>query len=130
MIIAEAILLEHIPEYAIVKRVRFLGDSRDRISDFPDEARREAGVQLYLVQTGRQPDDFKPMTTVGLGVEEIRIRDKTGAYRVFYIARFDEAVYVLHAFEKKSQKTAKKDIEQGQKRYRDLMKWRSHNGNA
>jgi phage-related protein len=68
------------------------------------------------------------MTTVGLGVEEIRIREESGAFRVFYIARLDEVVYVLHAFQKKSQQTPQKDIELGQKRYRDLMKWRSQNG--
>ena len=68
------------------------------------------------------------MPTVGLGVEEIRIREESGAFRVFYIARLDEVVYVLHAFQKKSQQTPQKDIELGRKRYKDLMKWRSQNG--
>ena len=116
--------LENMIEHELI----FLGNSRDELLKFPDEARREAGYQLHKVQVGLEPADFKPMTTVGLGVEEIRIREESGAFRVFYIARLDEVVYVLHAFQKKSQQTPQKDIELGQKRYRDLMKWRSQNG--
>ena len=116
--------LENMIEHELI----FLGNSRDELLKFPDEARREAGYQLHKVQVGLEPADFKPMTTIGLGVEEIRIREESGAFRVFYIARLDEVVYVLHAFQKKSQQTPQKDIELGQKRYRDLMKWRSQNG--
>ena len=116
--------LENMIEHELI----FLGNSRDELLKFPDEARREAGYQLHKVQVGLEPADFKPMTTIGLGVEEIRIREESGAFRVLYIARLDEVVYVLHAFQKKSQQTPQKDIELGQKRYRDLMKWRSQNG--
>ncbi|MBQ9423383.1 MAG: type II toxin-antitoxin system RelE/ParE family toxin [Pyramidobacter sp.] len=116
--------LENMIEHELI----FWGNSRYELLKFPDEARREAGYQLHKVQVGLEPADFKPMTTVGLGVEEIRIREESGAFRVFYIARLDEVVYVLHAFQKKSQQTPQKDIELGQKRYRDLMKWRSQNG--
>ena len=116
--------LENMIEHELI----FLGNSRDELLKFPDEARREAGYQLHKVQVGLEPADFKPITTIGLGVEEIRIREESGAFRVFYIARLDEVVYVLHAFQKKSQQTPQKDIELGQKRYRDLMKWRSQNG--
>ena len=116
--------LENMIEHELI----FLGNSRDELLKFPDEARREAGYQLHKVQVGLEPADFKPMTTIGLGVEEIRIREESGAFRVFYIARLDEVVYVLHAFQKKSQQTPQKDIELGQRRYRDLMKWRSQNG--
>ena len=115
------------PEYPILHDAIFWGDSKERLRDFPEDARREAGVQIFLVQTGRQPDDFRPMPSVGLGVEEIRIREDSGAYRVFYIARFDNVVYVLHAFQKKTQKTPKKEIELGKARYKDLMKWRKEN---
>src|SRR6476469_1288826 len=83
-------------------------------------ARKEAGFALWTLQQGIQPSDFKPMSIVGKGVEEIRIRT-ADAYRVFYIARFEEAIYVLHAFQKKTQKTAKKNIEIGQKRYQQLL---------
>lgn len=88
--------------------------------EFPSEARTEAGYQLHLLQQGKQPDDWKPMGTVGAGVYEIRIHTAT-EHRVLVVTRFAEAVYVLHAFEKESQKTAKHDIELARRRYRDLI---------
>lgn len=94
------------------KPIFWLGSSKQDIADFPTEARRKAGFQLRAVQKGQSPSNFKPMSTVGQGVEEIRIRTEN-AYRVFYVARFSEAIYVLHAFQKKTQKTAKKDIKVG-----------------
>ena len=72
------------------------------LREFPDDAKRDAGYQLDRVQHGLQPEDFKPMPTIGKGVEEIRVRDDTGAYRVIYTARLADAVYVLHAFQKKT----------------------------
>ncbi|MBR0252042.1 MAG: type II toxin-antitoxin system RelE/ParE family toxin [Synergistaceae bacterium] len=84
--------------------------------------RREAGYQLDRVQHGLQPNDFKPMSVIGNGVEEIRIRDNTGAFRVFYVARKEDFVYVLHAFKKKSQTTPKKEIEIAQQRYKMISK--------
>ena len=74
------------------------------------------------VQVGLDPDDWKPFDDVGAGTKEIRIRDTTGIYRVMYIAKFEEAVYVLHCFQKKTQKTSKKDIDLAVKRYKDLIK--------
>ncbi len=85
---------------------------------------RPAGHQLFKVQQGKEPDDWKPMPTVGAGVHEIRVWDESGTYRVLYVAKFEEAVYVLHVFEKRSQKTAKGDIHLAQDRYADLLKWR------
>ena len=102
------------------RNVRFLGDSIDRLRDFPSDARQEAGFQLDRVQAGGLPADFRPMPSVGAGVMEIRIRESNGAYRVFYVANREDRVYVLHCFQKKSQKTAKKDIELGQQRYKEL----------
>lgn len=90
----------------------------------PDGARQEVGYQLGRVQEGKAPEDFKPMKTVGSGVFEVRVRDEGRAFRSFYVARFEEAVYVLHVFEKKSQKTARSDIEVGRARYRDLIQRR------
>ncbi len=78
---------------------------------FPLTARREVGHQLDQVQNGREPDDWKPMNTVGQGVKEIRIRDEAGAFRVLYVAKFADAVYVLHCFQKKTEKTSKADVE-------------------
>jgi len=102
-----------------VKRVTFHGDSLDRLRDFPEDARREAGHELYQVQKGGDPSDWKPMSTIGAGVREIRIRDAVGAYRVIYIATFADAIHVLHAFEKKTQKT---DLELATARLRQLKR--------
>lgn len=85
-------------------------------------ARREAGFQLDRIQNGDEPDDWKPMNTVGAGVKEIRIRDTAGAFRVIYVAKFAEAVFVLHCFQKKTPKTSRADLELAAKRYRDLVK--------
>jgi phage-related protein len=91
------------------------------LATFPEEARRSAGFALYMVQIGRDPEDWKPMATIGPGVREIRVRDEAGAFRVIYIAKFLEAVYVLHCFNKKSQQTAASDIALSWKRLKDLL---------
>lgn len=104
------------------KPVEFRGGALDDLRAFPEAARREAGHQLDQVQHGREPDDWKPMTTVGRGVREIRIRDAAGAFRVLYVATFDDAIYVLHCFQKKTQKTSKADLNLAGQRYRDLLK--------
>ena|ERR1043166_5738150 len=105
-----------------LKRVTFHGDSLDRLRDFPENARREAGHELYQVQMGRDPSDWKPMSTISAGVREIRIRDAAGAYRVIYIATLADAIHVLHAFEKKTQKTARRDLELAAARLRQLKR--------
>ena len=105
-----------------MKPVRFLGDSLQCVRDFPVDARQDAGYQLDKVQRGLQPDDFKPMPTIGRGVEEIRIRDDAGNYRVIYTARLADAVYVLHAFQKKTQRTSQRDIEMAKVRFGEMMK--------
>lgn len=93
-----------------MKRLTFLGDSLAQLRSFPEDARKEAGVQLHKVQLGLDPSDWKPMSTVGPGVREIRIRDETGAFRVLFVAHLADTVYVLHAFQKKTQRTAKTDL--------------------
>ena len=90
--------------------------------DFPEDARHDAGYQLDKVQRGEQPDDFKPMPSIGKGVEEIRMWDDTGTYRVVYTARLANAVDVLHAFQKKAPATARRDIELAKKRFIKLMR--------
>ena len=104
------------------KPVEFRGTALDDLRTFPLTARREAGYQLDQVQHGQAPDDWKPMSTVGQGVKEIRIRDASGAFRVIYVAKFADAVYVLHCFQKKTEKTSKADLDLAAKRYRDLLK--------
>jgi phage-related protein len=106
-----------------MKPVVWLGDSLARVRDFAPDARHEAGVQLGFVQAGLGPSDWKPMPTVGIGVNELRVRIG-GAYRVIYVAKFMEAVYVLHAFQKKSRKTAKTDLELARRRFRSLVEQR------
>jgi phage-related protein len=89
------------------KSVEFRGGALGNLRAFPKAARREAGYQLDRVQHGREPDDWKPINAIGRGVREIRIRDAAGAFRVLYAAKFGDAVYVLHCFQKKTQKTSK-----------------------
>ena len=103
-----------------MKPVAFLGDSLDAIRSFPDDPRREAGFQIDRIQRGLDPNHWKPMPTVGPGVREIRLSDVHGAFRVIYVATLPEAVYVLHAFQKKSQATALRDIDLAIKRLKEL----------
>ena len=102
-----------------MKTLRFVGSSIDDLRDFPMEVRREAGFELDAVQRGLMPSDFKPMLNVGAGAYEIRLH-VLGEWRVIYVAKFDNAVYVLHAFHKKTQKTRKEDIELAARRYRQI----------
>ncbi len=107
-----------------MKDVRFVGGSLDDLKNFPVSARRDAGFELSNVQSGLQPSDWKPMSAVGAGTGEIRIKDEAGIYRVIYVAKFEEAVYVLHAFEKKTRKTSKADIALARARYKVLAEER------
>ena len=90
--------------------------------DFPVIVRRKAGFQLDRVQRGIDPDDWKPMTLIGSGVKEIRIRETSGAFRIIYVASFAEAVFVLHAFQKKTQKTTAQDLALATARFKDLLR--------
>lgn len=105
------------------KPLNWLGDSLEQVRGFADDARRRVGFALWEVQQGRDPSDSKPMPPVGLGVREIRVH-MDGEYRAIYVARFSEAIYVLHAFEKKSRKTAKEDLELARNRFRALVRER------
>lgn len=104
------------------KTVEFRGRSLEDLRTFPLSARREAGFQIDKIQHGQEPDDWKPMNTVGQGVKEIRIRDSAGAFRVVYVAKFADAVYVLHCFQKKTEKTSKTELDLATKRYLELVK--------
>jgi len=107
-----------------MKPVAFLGDSLARVRDFPREVRRAVGYQLDRVQRGLEPDDWKPMPAVGMGVHEIRVRDRTGAFRVIYLATMAEAVYVLNAFQKKSRQTPRREIQVAAGRLGELKRRR------
>ena len=101
-----------------MKPPRFLGTARRDLAAFPELAHRQAGYELFMVQVGREPADFKPLPAVGSSAYEIRLRDASGAFCVVYVAKFEKAVYVLHAFQKKTQKTSRADIELAVQRYR------------
>lgn len=107
-----------------MKPVRFLGDSLKRLREFPEDVRQDAGYQLERVQRGEQPADFKPMPAIGKGVEELRIWDESGTYRVIYTARLEDFVAVLHAFQKKTQATSPRDVELARTRWLALSKER------
>ncbi|KQY38466.1 hypothetical protein ASD42_08640 [Nocardia sp. Root136] len=104
--------------YSGQEELRWVGDALDRLRELPQPVQRGLGYGLHRVQTGQTPLDFKPMPTVGSGAFELRFRDRTGAYRMFYVARFGDVVYVLHTFTKKTQKTAPGDLSVGRDRYR------------
>jgi phage-related protein len=102
------------------KPIAWLGDTKEMLSAFPKAVREDFGHQLWLVQEGDQPDDWKPMATVGAGVTEIRVHHKS-EYRVLYVAKFTEAIYVLHAFMKKTQRTGRNDLWLAAQRYQGLV---------
>jgi phage-related protein len=104
------------------KPVEFRGSSLADLRAFPEQARRESGHQIDQVQQGVERDDWKPMPSIGPGVQEIRVRDASGAFRVVYVAKFARAIYVLHCFQKKTQKTSRADLAMAGKRYQELIK--------
>jgi len=102
-----------------MKPLKFVGSSLDDLRNFPDEARRAAGFELRAVQNGLEPSDWKPMQVIGPGVKEIRIH-VLGEWRVIYVTKLRNAVYVLHAFQKKTRKTNQRDIDLARHRYRQI----------
>jgi phage-related protein len=111
-------------ERSFSKAVDWIADSRDVVREFPRDVRLAIGVELDNIQQGLSPSSWKPMKTIGLGVNELRIKHGD-QYRVLYVAKYEEAIYVLHAFKKKTQKTSKKDLELAAARFRSLVSWRS-----
>lgn len=105
-----------------MKPVGWVGSSKADLKAFPEAAQAEAGYELFRVQCGLEPTDWKPMPSVGTGVQEIRIRDAAGAFRVIYLARLKEAVYVLHCFQKKAQQTSKRDLQLATERYKEVTR--------
>ncbi len=105
----------------MIKKITFIGNALDNIKKFSHEAKREAGHQLDRVQRGKEPLDWKPMQDIASGVKEFRFRDRDGIYRVIYVAKFAEAVYVLHAFQKKTQKTSLPDIEIAKQAFKKIL---------
>ena len=106
------------------KEIRWIGSSYQDVLDFPKSVRKEAGFQLGKIQSGLDPDDWKPFNEIGAGVKEIRIRDQSGSYRVMYVAKFAEAIYVLHSFQKKTNATSNHDKEIATLRYKAILSTR------
>ena len=106
-----------------MKKITWLGDTHETVKEYPSNIRREIGYNLDKVQRGFDPADWKPMVGVGQGVKEIRIHEGN-EYRIFYVVKFQEAVYVLHSFIKKTEQTSKKDIDLGKKRYIEMLQIR------
>lgn len=104
------------------KELKFVGSTQKALQAFPVIARGIAGVQIENLLYGGVPADWKPMKTVGQGVREIRIRDDGNAYRVFYVVVTNDAVYLLHAFQKTTEETEKKDIDKGKTNYKEVMR--------
>jgi phage-related protein len=107
-----------------MKPVSFLGDSLEVLRRFPSSARQRVGYQIDRVQRGLDPADWKPVLAVGAGVREIRVRDDSGAYRVFFVATLADAIHVLHCFQKKSARTSRSDLDIAARRYKELMRGR------
>jgi phage-related protein len=106
-----------------MKPLFWAGSTLQDLRAFPQDARRLAGHELHLIQQGLEPDDWKAMVSVGPGVYELRIRTAV-EHRIFYVAKFAEGIYVLHAFHKKTQQTPQRDVELGRERYREVLKQR------
>jgi phage-related protein len=106
------------------KQLLFVGDSRDEIRAFPDQVRIDAGHALRQVQQGLLPSDWKTFDSAGAGAMEIRLRDKDGWYRVIYVSKFEEAVYVLHAFQKKTNQTSQSDSDLAERAYKAVVRQR------
>lgn len=112
------------------KEVDWRGSSREDLLGFPEDVRRAAGFELGKVQNGQDPTDWKAISNWGQGVIEIRLDDATDEYRVVYVAKFEEKIYVLHSFQKKSQATSKPDVNIIKTRYRDVVNERRKKKNA
>ena len=104
-----------------MKEIEFVGSSLDDLRAFPSTARRDCGFELSKVQEGRDPTSWKPMSSIGSGVRDIRVKEEGGAYRVIYVANLKNAIYVLHCFVKKSERTPKPDIDLAKHRLRELI---------
>jgi phage-related protein len=104
-----------------MKPVIWMGGSKEDLKAFPEDARPEIGYQLEHVQEGVDPDDWKPMSIVGAGVREIRVRESSGAFRCIYLATRPEGIYILRCFQKKSQKTSRQDVDLAQARFKSIQ---------
>jgi len=92
------------------------GDSREVLKSFPEDIRQNFGFELWELQLGERPSDYRPLTSIGPGVFELRDQDERAWYRVVYLSRINDVIYVLHCFEKKSREMPRKDFEKAKQR--------------
>ena len=104
-----------------IKPITWLGTSREDVKTFPEKVRQIVGAELMAVQSGYDPSDWKPMNNIGQGVREIRVQFE-GQYRVIYITKFRESIYILHAFRKKTQRTSRQDIDLARNRLKQIKR--------
>ena len=104
-----------------MKKAKFLGSSLKTIKGFPEEAKQQIGYEIHRLQKGKDPTDFAPMKEVGSGVFEIRVSEDQSWFRAFYVTKFEDEIHILHAFEKKRNKTSPKDINAGKRVYKQLL---------
>jgi phage-related protein len=104
-----------------MKQIEFKGASLKDLRAFPDAVRNEAGYELREVQKGNEPTDWKPMSSIGVGVKEIRVKDEQGIFRVIYVVKYLDRVIVLHAFQKKTEKTSKNDLDLAKQRLKLVL---------
>jgi phage-related protein len=114
--------MRNVAYYGSMKEVIWMGSSKADLKAFPVAVMDNMGHQLFLVQCGLEPDDWKPITSVGTGVKEIRVKDAAGIFRTIYLATRPDAVYVLHCFQKKTQQTSQRDVELARKRLQDVLR--------
>lgn len=95
----------------VLKKVEWLGDSKEVLSGFPGEIKSSMGFQLNILQKGEMPLRSRPMKSIGRGVYELKEQDEAGWYRTVYTIHVKGCIYVLHAFKKQSAKTSKADLE-------------------
>jgi len=92
------------------------GDSREVLQAFPEEVRQNLGFQLWQLQQGERPGDYRPLPSIGTGVFELRDQDERAWYRVVYLSRINDVIYVLHCFEKKSREMTRKEFGKAKQR--------------
>jgi len=103
-----------------LRLIEFEGDSREVLAHFPESVRFDLGYQLFRIQEGKEPYDWKPFKSVGSGCREIRVWDQSGTYRAIYVLIVSDTVHVLHVFQKKSEKTALREVAIARERFRSL----------
>ena len=98
--------------------VAWEGDSREVLQSFPEGVRQNLGFQLWQLQQGERPSDYRPLASIGAGVYELRDQDERAWYRLIYLSRIKATIHVLHCFEKKSREMPRREFERARRRFK------------